>query len=106
MKRSALAVSLMSTLAVLAFTPTVPAAENKVQELRERIKMSQLPPAVKATVEKESAGAKVDEIEKETENGKTIYEVDIVKNGHATHLHVAEDGKVLSRGTNDDEDED
>lgn len=105
MKRMALAVSLMSALVLLAFTPPVGAAENKVQELRERIKMSRLPPAVKATVEKESGNAKVDEIEKETENGKTIYEVDIVKNGHKTHMHIAEDGKVLERGTAE-EDED
>ena len=61
--------------------------------------MDQLPAAVRATIEKESAGGKVDEVEKETEHGQTFYEAEIVKNGHESYIHVAEDGKVLKRET-------
>jgi hypothetical protein len=75
------------------------AAEDKEQ----RVSMDQLPPAVKATLDRESAGGKVDEIEKETEGGKTFYEAEIVKNGHESYIHVSEDGKVLKRETAADE---
>ncbi len=78
---------------VLLGVPVAWTAEKK----EAAITMDQLPPAVKTTIEKESAGAKVDEIEKETEAGKTFYEVEIVKNGRESYLHVAENGKVLKR---------
>ncbi len=59
--------------------------------------MDQLPAAVKATIEKESKGATVGEIEKETEGGKTFYEAEIVKNGRHSFVHVSTRGKVLKR---------
>jgi len=65
----------------LAFTPTARATENPLEQKVTKFKLDQLPPAVRATVEKESAGGKVEEIEKETENGKTFYDVEIEKNG-------------------------
>ncbi len=73
------------------------AAEKKKGETH--LTMDQLPAAVKGTIEKESAGAKVEEIEKETEGGKTIYEAEIVKNGRESYIHVSEDGKVLKHET-------
>jgi hypothetical protein len=78
-----------------AFVVSASAAEDKEQH----ISMDQLPPAVKATLEKESAGGKVDEVEKETEGGKTFYEAEIVKKGHESYIHISEDGKVLKRET-------
>jgi len=78
---------------MLLGVPVAWTAEKKEATLT----MDQLPPAVKATIEKESGGAKVDEIEKETEAGKTFYEAEIVKNGRETYLHVAANGKVLKR---------
>jgi hypothetical protein len=62
-----------------------------------RVDMDQLPPAVKATIQKESAGAHVGTIDKETEGGRTFYEVEIGKGGRGSYLHVAENGKVLKR---------
>jgi hypothetical protein len=57
-----------------------------------------LPAPVKATFDKEAKGGQVEELHKETKNGKTYYRGEIVKNGKATDLKVSESGKVLHKG--------
>ena len=89
----------LAVAGLFVFVVSTSAAEAKEQ----RVPMNQLPPMVKATLEKESAGGKIDEVEKETEGGKTFYEAEIVKNGHESYIHVSEDGKVLKRETAADE---
>ena len=91
MKRIVLSVVVIVALA----TATDGWSKGKRKETH--LTMDQVPAAVKATLERESAGAKVEEIEKETEHGRTFYEAEIVKNGQASYVHVAEDGKVLKR---------
>jgi len=86
---------LVATFLLLPLTAW--AAEKEKAETH--VTMDQLPVAAKATIEKESAGAKVEEIEKETEGGKTFYEAEIIKNGRESFIHVSEDGKVLKRET-------
>jgi uncharacterized membrane protein YkoI len=83
----------MLAAGVLLAVPAAWTAEKK----EATVTMDQLPKAVRSTIEKESAGARVAEIEKETEAGKTFYEAEIVKNGHQSYVHVAENGKVLKR---------
>ena len=61
------------------------------------VTMSELPPAVRATLDRESAGGKVTEVEKEVKQGKTVYSADIVVNGVAWDIEVAEDGTVISQ---------
>ena len=85
----------LSVAALLVF----PLAGWAAEKGEAHLKMDDLPPAVKATVQKESAGAKVEEIEKETEGGKTFYEVEIVRKGHESYVHVSPEGKVLKRET-------
>ena len=83
---------------VLAFGALVVAPVAWTAEKKEAaLTLEQVPAPVRATIEKESAGARVDEIEKETEGGKTFYEAEIVKNGRESYVHVAENGKVLKR---------
>ena len=70
----------------------VAAAEKKIQ-------MKDLPPAVQKAVQEETRGAKIVGVVKEAENGKTMYEVETMVNGHARdlifdaagHLDVAEE---------------
>ena len=85
-------------LPVIAFAMS-PLAGWSAEKGETRLSMDQLPAAVKATIQKETAGAKVEEIEKETEGGKSFYEAEFEKNGHTSYIHVAEDGKVLKRET-------
>ena len=83
------------TIALAALTltslPAVAGADD------ERVTLDQVPAAVRATIERESAGGKVEEIEREADDGKTVYEVEIEKDDKEIEIHVAEDGKILKR---------
>ena len=61
----------------------------------EALSMSELPPVVRETVRREAGGFKVAEIEKATLNGRTVYEVDIEREGKNRELHVAADGTIV-----------
>jgi uncharacterized membrane protein YkoI len=69
-------------------------ADSKEHE-EEHLKLEQLPAAVQQTVKKESATVK--EIEKETEDGQSFYEVKFQKGSDTYALHIADNGKVLKR---------
>jgi len=66
-------------------------------EQKESVTMDQLPPAVQSTFRSEAQGAQVEELSKETQNGKTVYKGEIVKNGEGYKLKVSEEGKVLHK---------
>jgi hypothetical protein len=65
------------------------------------VTLNDCPPAVRATLLRESAGGKVDEVEREVKNGRTIYSADITVGGVAWDIAVAEDGAVISRERED-----
>ena len=63
-----------------------------------KVLMGDLPAPVRATLEKESKGGKVTEVEKETKNGKTVYSADVTAaDGKKWDVVVGEDGKVISK---------
>ena len=78
-------------------------ASHKSQEVA--VNLADTPSAVRATLERESAGGKITEVERETKKGKTIYSADLVINGQAWDIAVAEDGTVLSKEKEEDEKE-
>ena len=59
--------------------------------------IEQLPAPVRATVEQETKGGKITDIEQDHERGKVIYEVEFTLDGKEYELDVAEDGKLLER---------
>lgn len=61
------------------------------------VQMSEVPAAVQATLNREAAGGKVIEIEKEMKDGKTVYSADIESGGKKWDVMVAEDGGVISK---------
>ena len=77
--------------------------ENEGDEVR--IKFAEAPAAVQATINKESDGAKVDSLDKETDDGKTIYEADAVINGTNYEIKVAPDGKLISKKIDNEDEE-
>jgi uncharacterized membrane protein YkoI len=93
----------VSTLvAALALTPGfgVSAADKtdkKFEREEKAVPLDQVPPAVKATIDKEAKGGTPVAVMMETEKGKTFYEVEISKNNKAQYIHIAQDGKVLKR---------
>ncbi len=76
------------------------------KEKGERVTIDQLPAAAKATIQKETEGAKIKELKKETEGGKVVYSAEIVKDGKESEVHIAADGTVTKRGAEEEEDED
>jgi inner membrane protein involved in colicin E2 resistance len=69
------------------------AAVGVAQE--KKIKRSDLPAPVEKTVGEVSQGATIKEFSKETENGKTTYEVAMVVNGHAKDVEIDPNGTVV-----------
>jgi len=61
----------------------------------ERVKVSDLPAAVQATVKEQSKGATVRGFSKEQEHGKRIYEVEMTVNGHGRDVSMDAEGKVV-----------
>ena len=59
-----------------------------------KLSIDKTPDAVRKTIEREMAGGELEDISQKIIEGKTIYEVDIIKNGKR-ELWVAEDGKVI-----------
>lgn len=57
----------------------------------------ELPAAVKATLDRETAGGTVTELEKETKDGKTCYCADAKIDGKAWDICIAEDGSLISK---------
>jgi len=65
-------------------------------EDEDKIPLSQVPNAVRMTVEREAKGSKVDGVEK-SEDVKGAYEADITVDGKAYDITIAADGTVVKR---------
>jgi len=63
------------------------------------LELADLPSAVQETVKRELGSAHIDEIERDTEDGKVVYEVEAeTADGREIELEVAEDGTLLEKG--------
>jgi uncharacterized membrane protein YkoI len=59
------------------------------------VTISELPPAVRQSVERETRGATIRELSKETENGRVYYEAETSVNGKQREILFDESGKVV-----------
>ena len=79
----------LAMLVAISFASSVAmASETKIQK-------KDLPPAVQKALDAEVQGATVKGFAKETEDGKTFYEVETTKNGRARDLLFDVDGHVV-----------
>jgi hypothetical protein len=62
-----------------------------------KVAVEQTPPEVQKTINRELVGAHLEDIAKKQRQGKTIYETDIVKNGHKWEVVIGEDGQIISK---------
>ncbi len=75
--------------AVLLAALSLPAAADDDVQLRD------VPAAVRATIERETRGGKIEDIERKVgADKKTYYEVEWEKGDEDWELHIGEDGKV------------
>jgi len=72
----------------------------------QQITIDEVPELVKATILKEAGDGTIKEIEKETKNGVTTYEAELVVEGKTLEIQVAADGALLCKGVEDIEDDD
>ena len=71
-----------------------------------KLTIDQVPPAVKATILKESGGAAVDEIAKESEDGKTVYTAEFMVGKDKYEASIAADGTLLKKKLENDKKDD
>ena len=72
--------------------------EKEKEEAGEvKVKFDQVPAAAQKTLTEEAKGAKIDEVDKESDGGKTIYEADVKINDKNYEIKVAEDGTLVSK---------
>jgi hypothetical protein len=86
-----------ASLAALVSLSSAAQAADK-DEHEEKVKADQIPAAAKATLDQQTAGAKVKKYEKETRDGKVVYiaEVKGKEKGQEIEYVVSEDGKLLA----------
>jgi hypothetical protein len=63
----------------------------------ENVGLEQLPAAVKTTVQREVKTGQILEIERDQKKGQPIYEIEFLDAGVKWEIHVAPDGKLLTR---------
>ncbi len=79
--------------------------EHKDSEADVKVALAAVPPAVRATLEKEARGGKIGDVEKEIKKGKTVYSADVVIDGKEYDVAVGEDGALLQKELDSGKDE-
>ena len=75
-------------------------------ENKQKVALTDLPAAVQKTIQDNLGGGTITETAKETKDGKTYYEAEVKKSGgEKVEIKVAEDGKLIGVGQEEDEDE-
>ncbi len=81
----------------LAFCACATVNAQDKDEQKEKVNLKDLPQAVQSTIQQQSQGGQIQEIEKETEKGQTYYEVTLQKDGKKQEFKVSLDGKYLGQ---------
>lgn len=82
-------------------------SEDEEDDDDESVSLEQCPKAVRAAVKKLSSHGEIEEIEKEQENGRAVYEVEIEVDDKLYEITIAPNGKILSKELEEEyEDED
>lgn len=93
------------TLAVALVIPmSVALAEKQGKE--EKVRFEDLPAAVQATLKQQAGDGTIQEIEKEQEQGQTVYEAEVLIEDKVWEIEIAADGKLMSKELDDDGDDD
>jgi len=72
------------------------AAKEKKEAPAEKVSLSQIPSPARAVIEKLTAGGQIKSIDKETQDGKAIYDVEAKVGDKDVEYDVAEDGAILT----------
>src|SRR5258708_1105208 len=76
------------------------------EENKQKVAMTDLPPAVQKTIQDNLPGGTLTETPKETKASKTFDEAQVQKSGgEKVEIKVAEDGKLINVGKEEDDDD-
>ena len=67
------------------------------------VELSNCPAAVQKTLKREANGAEIEVVDKETKGGKAVYEVDVKIEGKNYKIRVGEDGILISKALDEEE---
>jgi hypothetical protein len=62
-----------------------------------KVDMNSAPQPVQNTLRQITAGAQVEDLERGTWNGRTVYQAAFKRNGQHTELQILDDGSVLTK---------
>jgi len=94
----------MIVAAVLTARAGIARADGDDEKDEQKISFKEAPKAVRKTFKREAGDVKIKSLDKESKKGKTVFEGDVAIDGHNYEVLVSEDGLLLSK-TLDDEDE-
>ncbi|GEM_PF-572427 len=110
MRRMTWAISVFVMVAILAavsYAKPEEKGEHKGKEHKEikegKVAMSEVPPAVQAAIEKEAAGAKIDKIEVEDEDGQAVYEAKWARDGKKVEAKFSATGSIIKEEDEENE---
>jgi uncharacterized membrane protein YkoI len=83
----------VSAVVGLVLLATLARADDKAKA--EKIPLDKVPKAVKAAIEDRFPGAEVTSVEKETEDGKVVYDVELKHKGRKYEMDIQENGTVI-----------
>src|ERR1043166_9245463 len=86
---------IVAACAFVACLSFVGVARAQKEESERRVKMKDLPAAVRQTVREQAQGARLRGLSRETEGGKTFYEAELWVNGHGRDVLMDEAGAVV-----------
>jgi hypothetical protein len=103
MKKHWLIIGSTSLLVLAGITVTGVIAKEKEEENEVKMAFKDVPAIVQKTIQREAFGAAINSVDKEKDDGKTVYEADAKIDGHNYEIKVGEDGVLLKKKLDDDE---
>jgi hypothetical protein len=80
--------------------------EDDEDEQETEMKLADCPPAVQKTLKREAGDAKIDKVDKQQQQGRTVYETDVKIGGKNYEIVVTEEGLLLAKELDEDDDDD
>lgn len=87
---------IITTFAISALTFGFAFTSNAAEEKEKIVKLSEIPAAAAAAIQKLAAGGKIIQVEEAKENGKVTYEAGIKSSGKVREVTVDAKGRLLS----------
>ena len=87
----------LKTIALVVASILVAGCQQQEREENEvKVTMDQVPPAARDALNREAAGGTITKVEREEENGRTVYEAHVKSNGKTREIAVDANGNPVA----------